>query len=296
MNSFEEIMLVNLTKEGFKLYNSGKFLEAAVNCHEVVNMCGNENDELKKQFLAFEGFCLARVKNYDKAIELFDESMSIDSEYDFVRNCKSSALNSQGKVLYDNNKLLEAAKKFEDALELRAALCNQKFYYSNLGNCYLCMGDYTKAIEIYDKSLNIDIEFIQAKEGKASALFKLGSIKILYEKKHLEAFKMFEEAIEISTNPESKKEYYAYYGYCYKCMKKYSKAIEMYDEVLSIDNEDENAKKIKSEILIEQGRILITEEKNTEAMEKIQEAIKLSNDSSEKKEYLTNLIANLILE
>jgi tetratricopeptide (TPR) repeat protein len=98
------------------------------------------------------------------------------------------------------------------------------------GNEYYYKREYEKAIECYDKVLEIDPKYAYAWNNKCLALDNLG--------KHNEAIKCYDKVLEIDP-----KDAYAWNnkGNALYNLGKHNEAIECYDKVLEIDPKDDKA-------------------------------------------------------
>lgn len=229
--------IFSLKNQGKDLFNTKKYVEAAAKYSEALKMCRSEDDPIKKMILSNTANCYRRLKKYTEAIEMFDESLKIDSEYAFARNGKAKTLMRIGNSLYvDEEKYPEAAEKFQEAIEI-CTNSDQKIYLTNLGKCHIKLKDYSKAIEIFDKALKIDSEYSDAKYAKALALNSHGDTLQYDEEKYCAAAEKYLEAIELCTTSDEKKLYLTNLGMCYKNSKEYFKAIDMFDKALEIDSE-----------------------------------------------------------
>ncbi|HSA74209.1 MAG TPA: tetratricopeptide repeat protein [Nitrososphaeraceae archaeon] len=118
---------------------------------------------------------------YDKAMNTFDQVLTLDSG-------SVGALNGKGMVLNSLGKYKEAISWFDVALKIDPnfveTLNNKGISLSNLGK-------YKEAISWFDMALKIDPNFVAALYNKADALGELGN----YE----EAFIWTEKALAIDT-------------------------------------------------------------------------------------------------
>lgn len=114
---------------------------------------------------------------------------------------RANKLINKGLEDYNEKNYKEAAKKWEEALEISKRLGHQKGISAatgNLGAVYYHLGEYSKAIENYELSLEID-RGIGDKKGEALDLANLGNIykKLREDVKALnfyaQAFKIYKE-------------------------------------------------------------------------------------------------------
>lgn len=277
-----------LELKGDDFLEKENYLEAAETFREAVNL---SKSEARKRILAKEAKCYLIMEDYDKALELFNESLSIDKEYAFAMNFKAETLNEQGNTLFDEGKFSESVLKYQQAIDTCAESWeDKKKYLSNLGNSYQELKELKKSLMYFDMALNIDMNYEDARNGKADVENALGDIEFNHEN-YFGAIRYYQEACEFCTETyENKKVYLTNIGDSYHQLKKLDRALEYFDMALKIDMDLEDAKNGKADALDDQGNILFDDENYNEAVIKYHEAIVSCTDSYEYKTgFLTNL-------
>lgn len=291
MNSIEIIFLDALQKQGKELFNNGKHVEAAVTFREAVKVCGNGNErkDIVKHLIMLEAKCYIFLENHVKAIEMYDELLRIDSEFEKAKDLKAASLNELGFLLQEEKKYSDAKDKFQEASEVCSdSNPHRKSFIMNIGMCYEVMEKYSEAIEMYDKALSIDSKLVEARNYKGRILQIQGNI-LFDDKKYSEASKKFQVADDLLIDLKLKKSNLLQLGICLSEMEKYDRAIEELDKVLKIDSECESAKECKSAALNNHAIILYDEKKYLKASKQYEEAIKLCKNSSHKKIFFVNV-------
>ena len=139
---------------------------------------GTPDTYLKLGNFEYEG------KNYEKAIEYYDEIIKID-----IRNV--NAWSNKGVVLDKLERSDEAIRCFDKALEINPKYADAWY---NEGTALGNLGRYDEAIGCYDKALEIKPEYANAWNNKGIALGNL--------ERSDEAIRCFDKALEI--DPEHK--------------------------------------------------------------------------------------------
>ena len=118
-----------------------------------------------------------------------------------IEDEEAIVLFEEGNELYEQEKYREAATKFEAFLEKNPTIYQVNI---NIGNCYREMGEYDKAIEVYNKILDEVKADKGSFEGDESAARALGSLGEIYVKKgDLEkASEYLKQAIDIFPEDE----------------------------------------------------------------------------------------------
>ena len=91
-----------------------------------------------------EGNSLLKAGNYNGAVEKYDQALAIEKDYRIFYQ--------KGVALKKADKLDAARIAFEECLKLSP---NNEAALNALGGTYFSMGDYTKAIETFDKVLSV---------------------------------------------------------------------------------------------------------------------------------------------
>lgn len=114
----------------------------------------------------------------------------------FKKGLLSEALSHYRKVLELNEQFIEKLQKADTSNNVKDTISNIKLkeylVYYNIGVTYLNMGKVDFALENFDKSLEINPSFDNAKEGVGRVLVQNG--------KNIEAVKYYEEILEKDSN------------------------------------------------------------------------------------------------
>ena len=136
----------------------------------------------KKNFQSFYslGVVYAHLKNYEKAIEYYKKSLSIDSESSVAHNNLANVYNkvNPNEAEYHYLKLIELSP-------------NDAMPYINISNYYLKNTKYKKCVDVLEKAL---AEKIQAKE-----LYNNLGIAYCARKNSEKSKSMFESALELDS-------------------------------------------------------------------------------------------------
>ena len=92
----------------------------------------------------------------------YDESLALAEKY-----------KSEGNVLFQNNKFLEALEKYTLAINVKVETKNNAIYYSNRAYVNLKLENYGSTIEDSNMAIKIDPDFIKAYYRRAQAYFNL---------------------------------------------------------------------------------------------------------------------------
>jgi tetratricopeptide (TPR) repeat protein len=124
--------------------------------------------------------------NFVKAEELVDTSLKINEINQATMDKKQETMDKKGIILFHLQKYDEALLWFKNATVNNP---ENKISRYHMGNVYMQLKKYDEAIECFDDSLKDNLDFAEAHNAKASALFNKGNPK--------EATKEFKRAIEI---------------------------------------------------------------------------------------------------
>jgi tetratricopeptide (TPR) repeat protein len=102
---------------------------------------------------------------YIKADEIIEESLKIDRE-------NLNTIDKKGIVLFHLQKYDDALACFKKAVEKNP---DYKVSRYHMGNVYMKLKKYDEAIECFDESLKDNLNFAEAHNAKASALFNKGN-------------------------------------------------------------------------------------------------------------------------
>lgn len=118
-----------------------------------------------------------------------------------------------------------------DALLSSPKANSAKEAYFIKGIYYSYSNDKPKAITYFDKAMQVDYNFIQAYVEKALALYDLAKYQL--------AANTLETAIKVKNSYDLS---YYYLGKCYEKLNRPQEALEMYNTVLQLNPDDEDAK------------------------------------------------------
>jgi len=151
----------NLLSSAITLHQQGNLKMA----REVYQSIINKNPK-SSEALQLLGTLEAQSENYIKAIQLYDQSIDINSNNPIVFNNKGG--------------ILQKIKSYDKALDCfnKAIFLNVRYVeaYYNKGLVYADLKDILLAIENYDRALSIDPRFFKALFNKANLLASLDKI------------------------------------------------------------------------------------------------------------------------
>ncbi len=219
---------------------------------EALSIC---NEALKTspdshQLLFLKGHLLGFKKDFKQAIEYLDKALKINPDFKPAQEAKEIALKMIKIHLPE-----EEVKKLLLSNPTDAAGFYNKAYALNL------VGDYEKAIEMFDEALKLKPDFLQALHNKGSLLGQL--------KKFDEALECMNEALKIAPNDFrllSNK------AATLMNLKRNEEAMESIEKVLKLEPRYEDG-------WVNKGGILTNLNKLQEALECFDKAIKLNPNS-----------------
>lgn len=112
---------------------------------------GTKNSESLNRF----AYICAKLDDNDRAIELYNESLSLDDENDMTHNAIAS-------IYKDSSRFSEAESHYKRALEIDDSYA---VTYYNYANMLATMDLNDRAIEMYERAVELDSEFSEAKEA-----------------------------------------------------------------------------------------------------------------------------------
>ncbi len=146
------LVLKNL---GIVSYNLNRYQEAYAYLKEARSWAPNDYEVLK-----YLGFSAYHLGHYREAYRLLDTCLWKRPDPQDPYLYQYFALS-----VYERNKFRLAADFFERALLLAEAPELVKVLFYNLGNCYLALEDFEKAKLYYQKALEIDTYYLEAKKA-----------------------------------------------------------------------------------------------------------------------------------
>ena len=269
------LCLLSRKEEGIKEYN--KVLELEPN---------------NIQALLNKSIALHDLNKTDEALDCINKLIEID-------NNNYLPYLTKGNILAKNGQNAEAIENYKLSLE-KNNISTQALY--NMGICYLNMKDYQQANKCFDDALLINPNLLEIYIAKAkifeeqknynNAIELYNEIipkfpyddNIFYKKgiclenmeEYQEALKNFEQGLDIN---KSNIDCLYHKGYCCDILNNKKQALKCYDDIIkskekNIDN------KIKEDCLILKSKILIDDEKYDDALQGLNEALRLNPDNS----------------
>jgi len=269
------LCLLSRKEEGIKEYN--KVLELEPN---------------NIQALLNKSIALHDLNKTNEALDCINKLIEID-------NNNYLPYLTKGNILAKNGQNVEAIENYKLSLE-KNNISTQALY--NMGICYLNMKDYQQANKCFDDALLINPNLLEIYIAKAkifeeqknynNAIELYNEIipkfpyddNIFYKKgiclenmeEYQEALKNFEQGLYIN---KSNIDCLYHKGYCCDILNNKKEALKCYDDIIkskekNIDN------KIKEDCLILKSKILIDDEKYDDALQGLNEALRLNPDNS----------------
>jgi len=152
------------------------------------------------------------------------ENDYLRDEIDNIKDKKIQSLFEKGNTYYYKGNYDKAIEYYEKAIELKS---DDEVYY-NMGYVYCNKGNYDKAIECYEKAIELKPDKNEAYNNMGNAYYNKGN----YDK----AIECYEKAIELK--PDKDKAYYNM-GNAYYNKGNYDKAIECYEKAIELKPDDE---------------------------------------------------------
>jgi len=121
------------------------------------------------------GLLYLRQERFDKAVDCFQKALSMDKDFSEARINSLAAYHLWASELIEDDQTDEAVSVLFRALEL---FPSSRVIYYDLGTAYDTSGQYEKAVEQYEKALEIEPSFTAAKGDIASCMNNLGAKRI----------------------------------------------------------------------------------------------------------------------
>ena len=172
-----------------------------------------ENLETKK-ILKLKGKCYASLGRYGEAIATYKELNELEED--------ARTYLKIGVCYYDKNKLEEAIKNYDKALELNPNLTEALF---NKGICLCNLDKKNEAIEIFNKGIEINQNEPELYLQRGYCYFFLENFR--------KAIKDFNKAIELRPNNS---EAYCRKGACYEALKREEEAVVEYTHGIELND------------------------------------------------------------
>ncbi|MDO5522196.1 MAG: tetratricopeptide repeat protein [bacterium] len=157
--------------KGVSYLEDGKYGEAATSFEQAV-----EKDRDNSEYSVYYGMALIKTGEYDKAVEVFDQAIKEGSKKKIVKANKE-AYRGKGIAYYSLNKYEEAYQSFENALAIDELEDLDQDIKEYLGECYVAVKQYDKAITIYSELIKEDKKQYAYYINKAKALKLSGNEK-----------------------------------------------------------------------------------------------------------------------
>lgn len=140
---------------------------------------------------------------------------------------KPEAYYSKAITYFQNDNFSEAIKVYLELLDFED---NKALVYYYLGECYEKLADYEKSIYYYSLSINCDEYFDEAWLGRGVSYFEL--------RMNQQAIQDIKKAIELNGNSS---EYKLILAEVLFIDNKFNEAIEIYENIISVDPKNTNA-------------------------------------------------------
>ncbi len=165
LNLAERIYWHNL---GYAMQLLRKYRDAILN-YEKAN-------EINPTFLSYNnmGNCYVKLKQFDKALQCFEQASALDPESFWV-------LNNIGNSYYNQKNFAKASEYFQKALKLNPRYTLALY---NLGKAHAKLRNRLEAVECWMQVLAIDPNYKAAENQLAEFLIKHPSVKREYQEKH----------------------------------------------------------------------------------------------------------------
>lgn len=244
MKFFEDkLIFVDLISQGIQLFKSKKFNEAATRFRRALGYCGSK--DFVKEIIVHEGMCYLYLEDYDKATELFDESLKIESEFGTSKD-KTASLNDK----------LNATDIFQEANEIFSDFSHRSDILLFMGKYLKNLENYSKALETFYKALCMGIEFEEKAKNLKSSILWIQGLILSDEEKHSKAAEKFRDAIKLRTVADTREAHSEYLERSFSSIDRSRsfEAIESRDKVYDFACNLEIVENFKDETLEEDSR------------------------------------------
>ncbi len=201
-----------------------KISEAEDKFKTALNLKPNDSNTLYEI-----GVCYLKNKNYEKAEEYYNRAINSDSN-------NYSALADLGLLYYKKNDFEKALKNFFNSISLSS---EKSYLYFYIANCYYRMGKTKKSLDFYEKTIEYYPTHLEAYINYA--------LNLLFENNTKDALRKIRSAFQINRTSEK---VLLVYSFIELKSGLYANAIEKTDLILSKAPENNGAKYIKIQALI----------------------------------------------
>lgn len=178
-----------------------------------------------------------RLSEYQTSLEYIEEAETIATEHsrekDLVR-----IKHVKGEIYQETGPIQDAVTIFKEVIE-SAELYKMNDYVAtatrNLGFCSMLLGEYDKAIELYQHSMQY-YKTLDDIIGQAMSMASIGTVHLV-QGSWLLSVKWLQEALQFIQNFDAyplKGSIYTNIGSCYRGMSDYQKSLEYYFKALSM--------------------------------------------------------------
>jgi class 3 adenylate cyclase len=221
--------------------------------------------------------------NYPKAIEWHQQSFAIRKEMG-DKSGMATSYNNLGNIYLEQSDYVKALQHYQKALDLIETSNKQKasIYYSNIGSIYLVQGIHTKALEQFQKALSLSEE-LNDKDGVAVAYNNIG---LIYNEvgDATKALEYYQKSVDINKELGDKQglaESYINIGVIKKADGDYEQALDYQQKSLVLEKELDNRQGI-AEVYGEIGEIYAAQDKVLPALENFQKGLALAEELGNK--------------
>lgn len=141
--------LNSLNQQGHDLYAQRNFLEALEKYKKAQEVCTSDMNDKKKVYIHNQANCHTALKNYSIAIQLFNQALSLDPNYEHAMNSKAHAFNNWGNYLFAQQNYNDAHEKFMEAFLGCTVNCeSRQTFADNIQKCKTEIEIQSKLIEL----------------------------------------------------------------------------------------------------------------------------------------------------
>lgn len=247
----EQEELKEYLQQGEILLENGNYSQAVVYADKIL-----EADEMNLQAYVLKGASLAKAEKYDEAEECFRRAILVDKKSEMAHY-------HMGSVLLLKGDTIQGIEEYRKAIELGYEYWD---IYFNLGLAYEDREDYDIAIREYSRAIKLD-------SLNPLAYIRKGLI-YMQQSRYEEALRVWDELRKMCPNSF---EGYHYGAQVYTILEEYDKADSLLKGAEERFTED-------ADILLDRLRVLVAKGDVDTALQEVEKAEKMINDSMRKKE------------